>query len=103
MDQATISKASDLLAAVAPPGSGIILFGSQTRGDAKPDSDVDFLIVEPTVSDRATETTRLRDVLRPHRICASVLVVSKNREDWRSTPNNILHEAWLEGREMRWT
>jgi predicted nucleotidyltransferase len=104
MDHATIEKAADLLAAASPPGTGIILFGSQARGDADPASDVDFLVVEPEVRDRALETMRLRDVLRPHRIRASVLVVSrKTWEDWRATPNTILHEAWLEGREIRWT
>jgi len=30
---------------VAPPGSTILLFGSQARGDARPDSDWDVLVL----------------------------------------------------------
>ena len=98
INQATISEAVKLLQGVAPAGSEIILFGSHARGDAGPDSDLDFLVVEPEVTSKRAETVRLRDALRPLRIPTDVLVTSRAVfEDWRDTPNNVLFEAWNEG------
>ena len=99
IDQATISDAVRLLLAAAPSGSEVILFGSYARGNALPDSDVDFLVIEPEVRSKRAEMVRLRDSLRPLKIPADVLVASRQVfEDWRETPNNVLYEAWKEGR-----
>jgi len=99
IDRATIERAAQALLRAAPPGSGVILFGSHARGDARPDSDLDFLVVEPELIDRRAEMVRLRDVLRPLRVPADVLVTSRRTfEHWRDTPNNVLYEAFKEGR-----
>ncbi len=99
IDQATIADAVRLLLEAAPAGSEVILFGSHARGDAGPDSDLDFLVIEPQVTSKHEEMVRLRDVLRPLRVPADVLVTSRGVfEDWRETPNNVLYEAWKEGR-----
>ncbi len=98
-DQATIHEAVRLLLRAAPPGSQVILFGSHARGDARPDSDLDFLVVEPLVGDRNQEIVRLRDVIRPLRVRADVLVVSANVfDEWHDTPNNVFYEAAKEGK-----
>jgi predicted nucleotidyltransferase len=98
IDQTTISEAVKLLQGAAPAGSEIILFGSHARGDAGPDSDLDFLVIEPKVTSKRDEMVRLRDALRPLRVPADVLVTSRAVfEDWRDTPNNVLFEAWNEG------
>jgi len=99
IDQATIADAVRLLLEAAPAGSEVILFGSHARGDAGPDSDLDFLVIEPQVTSKHQEMVRLRDVLRPLRVPADVLVTSRGVfEAWRETPNNVLYEAWKEGR-----
>ena len=99
IDQATIADAVRLLLEAAPAGSEVILFGSNARGDAGPDSDLDFLVIEPQLTAKHAEMVRLRDVLRPLRVPADVLVTSRAVfEDWRDTPNNVLYEAWKEGR-----
>ena len=99
IDQTTITNAASLLLEAAPVGSEVILFGSHARGNAGPDSDLDFLVIEPEVTSKHDEMVRLRDVLRPMRIPADVLVTSRRVfEDWRETPNNVLYEAWKEGR-----
>jgi len=98
IDEATINKAVELLRQAAPDAT-IILFGSGARGEAKEDSDLDFLVVEPKVTSRREEIVRLLDALRPLRIPADVLVVSqKTYEEWADTPNTVLYEAAREGR-----
>lgn len=93
-----IRKAARLLTQAAP-GSKIILFGSQARGEDRADSDLDFLVVEPKVSARRAEMVRLRNVLRPLRVPVDMLVVSeKVFEEWRDTPNTVIYEAAREGR-----
>ena len=42
----------------------LILFGSYARGDARPDSDVDLLVVANTVDGPRRESVRLRQALR---------------------------------------
>jgi uncharacterized protein len=99
IDRSVIAEAARLLLQAAPSGSEVILFGSHARGDANPDSDLDFLVVEPEVKTKRSEMVRLRDVLRPLRVPADVLVASRAVfEEWRDTPNNVLFEAWTEGR-----
>lgn len=83
----------------AAPGAKVILFGSYARGDARDDSDVDFLVVEPEVTDWLAEMVRLAEVLRPLRLPADVLVVSAERfAYWRDTPNTVMYRAAREGR-----
>jgi predicted nucleotidyltransferase len=94
----TIEEAARLLLAAAP-GSKVILFGSHARGDAREDSDVDFLVVEPQVEDGCAEAVRLTDVLRPLLLPVEVLVVSAERFDyWRDTPNTVMYRAVREGK-----
>ncbi len=62
----------------------ILLFGSHARGD----SDLDLLLVEKEVADRAAEMVRLR----PLRIPADILVYSQ--------PGSALFCALREGRTV---
>lgn len=81
------------------PGAMIILFGSHARGNAREESDLDFLVVEPEVRERREEMVRLRDVLRPLKVPVDVLVVSrKTFEEWTHTPGTVIYEAAREGR-----
>jgi predicted nucleotidyltransferase len=98
IDEATINKAVDLLRQAAP-GSTIIVFGSCARGQITEDSDLDVLVLEPTVTSPHDEIVRLSDVLRPLRIPVDVLVASKQTfEYWAGTPNTIYYEVSREGR-----
>lgn len=77
ISEQTIRHAAQLLGEAAKP-SRVILFGSYARGDAVDSSDLDFLVVEPTLQDKFREMVRLRQVLRPLRVPADVLVCSQD-------------------------
>ena len=97
-DQQVIAKAVELLLH-ACPGSKVILFGSHARGQARPDSDLDFLVVQPQVKNRLAEMVRLTEVLRPLGIPADVLVVSAETfKYWVDTPNTLIHRIAREGK-----
>ena len=76
ISEQTIQQAALLLGEAAKPAQ-VILFGSYARGDAKEDSDLDFLVIETEPHDKFTEMVRLRQVLRPLKIPVDVLVYSQ--------------------------
>jgi predicted nucleotidyltransferase len=80
ISEQTIKQAAQLLGEAAKP-SQVILFGSYARGDAKEDSDLDFLVIEAAPHDKFTEMVRLRQVLRPLQIPVDVLVYSQAEID----------------------
>jgi len=95
----TIEKATALLLAVAPPGSRVILFGSQATGRADARSDVDFLVVEPHVADRVREMLRLSEALRPLKLPTDLMVLSSQAFDrWKNVPNTIAYRVNREGK-----
>ena len=98
IDESTIKQAVDLLQQAAP-GSTIIVFGSCARGQSTEDSDLDVMVVEPTVTSPHDEIVRLSDVLRPLGIPIDILVASKGTfEYWADTVNTIYYEIAREGR-----
>ncbi len=95
-----IEKAVDLLHRAAPDAT-IILFGSQARGDATPESDADFLVIKPIVKSRRKEMAHLLRMLRPLRIPADVLVYSRRVFDkWSRIPGTVIYEAAKEGKVL---
>lgn len=80
-----------------PPGSRVIVFGSQARGEARGDSDLDLLVIEPEVQNRFDEMARLSSLLGRQLIPADVVVLSNEVfEQERSLPNTL---AWRAARE----
>jgi predicted nucleotidyltransferase len=79
----------------------VFLFGSHARGDAGPQSDLDFLIVEPSVDDRASESVRLRRALRGLGLFADILVISEDdARNWGQVPGSVIHAALTEGQPL---
>jgi predicted nucleotidyltransferase len=93
----TIDAVVRILADAAPPAR-IVLFGSYARGDAREDSDLDLLVIEPKVENRAHEMVRLRRLLRPLRVSADILVYSTEEvARWGDQPGSALYWALREG------
>jgi predicted nucleotidyltransferase len=79
----------------------VILFGSRVRGDAREDSDIDFLVVERVVRDAAHESARLRRVIGPVGVGVDVVVVDEAGFDkWSEAPGSTLYWAKREGRVL---
>jgi len=93
-----VSSALDWLTNAVPSGTQIIVFGSHARHQAKPDSDLDLLVIEPEVTDRMAEMVRLSDLLGRHLIPADVVVMSRSVfEHQRTVPNTLAFRAAQEG------
>lgn len=100
IDETVIREAGRRLRDAAPLAR-VILFGSHARGDARHHSDLDFLVVEPDVSDGAEESVRLRRTLRGLGVPADVIVISeRHAEDWRDVRGSLVHTALQEGRVL---
>lgn len=98
--QATIRQAVERLAADPRP-QRIILFGSQARGDATAGSDIDLLVIESEVTDRAAEMVRLRRLLGPLPAAFDLLVYTHQEvERWGRDPGSVVYWALQEGRVL---
>jgi hypothetical protein len=77
----------------------VILFGSYARGEAGRHSDLDFLVIEPSVEHPAYESVRLRRALGDLVVAADIIVVSQQRVgEWRNVRGSLIHAALAEGR-----
>jgi len=100
VDDAVLADLTRLLRESANP-TRILLFGSHARGNPRPDSDMDLLVVVPHVHDRMAEMVRLSRALSPLRLPVDLLVVSDEVfEYWCHTPGNIYSAALAEGRVL---
>lgn len=92
-----IKEAVERLVKVAKPQK-IYLFGSYARGDARKQSDLDFLVVEQVMKNRRKEMVRLHDALRSLRIPVDILVTSESTfNEWADIPGTVMHKAKTEG------
>jgi uncharacterized protein len=100
-DEAVITEAGRRLLEAAPPQTRVILFGSHARGEAGKHSDLDFLVIEPSVENVAEETYRLRCTLRGLDVFADVVLVSEDEaKTWGGVYGTVIHAALAEGRPL---
>ena len=103
MNDPLADAAASALMKAAPMGSRVVLFGSRARGTARPDSDLDFLVIEPVVEDCFAEIFRLRKAVESafgDAVQPVDLIVTDEEQYRRSmdTPNTLAFEAATKGR-----
>jgi uncharacterized protein len=99
-EEALIKEAGRRLSAAAPEAD-VILFGSRARGESRPDSDLDLLVIEPDFNRRGDEYGRLRKELRGLDVAIDLVIYRKREaEQWGSVPGSFLNRALGEGRVL---
>jgi predicted nucleotidyltransferase/DNA-binding XRE family transcriptional regulator len=79
----------------------IILFGSHARGDARPGSDVDLLVVMPVEGSKRAAQLEVRRALRDIRVPKDVIVTTPEEFEWRRrVAGTVERPASEEGRVL---
>jgi uncharacterized protein len=88
--------------AAAAPDAKVILFGSRARGDQRPNSDLDLLVIKNgDVDTPRAEAARLRRELRGLGVGLDLLVVSSTyAEEWGDLEGSLVNTALSEGRVL---
>jgi predicted nucleotidyltransferase len=108
---ATTADVSDLLSQMAQvivqevQPERIILFGSHARGDARPDSDVDLLVIEREgfgkLRSRRREAALLWRALAHFPVPKDIVVYSQEEAaSWKDYPGHLMTQALREGRVL---
>ncbi len=96
--QQTILDAVDRAAAVATRPLQIIVFGSYARGDANEGSDLDLLVVEKDVPDKASEYLKVHRAVGSIGVGVDVVIFSQYEFERRSqVPGTMPYWAKKEG------
>ena len=101
VDENAIQETTRRLASAVRLPARIILFGSYARGSADEASDLDLLVVEESLHDKAGEYMRLRDALGGLTTGVDLLLLSRRDfERRRQVKGTMPHRAHHEGRVL---
>ena len=96
-----IVDAAQRAAHAASSPAQVILFGSYARGDADEGSDLDLLVIEDEVPDKAAEYVRLHRAIGPMGVGVDVVVFSRDEFVRRSQVRGTLpYRAAKEGKPI---
>lgn len=96
----TIREMARRIAAVCHP-QRIVLFGSYARQEAKPRSDVDFLVILETPLPRPQRTLPLYSALRDFPVGVDIVVYTPDEiEAYAGLPRSFVQTALREGKTL---
>lgn len=97
----TLQSAVARIVASAASPARVILFGSQARGEADWHSDLDLMVVERELPDKAAEYLRLKAVIGRVGVGVDLLLYSEAEFDRRSqVPGTVSYWAKKEGKVL---
>ncbi len=100
VDFAVIKEMAERIVVACRPRR-VVLFGSYARGDAGPDSDVDFLVIQETEAPRPKRSAPLYSLLRDYPCSKDILVFTPREvEDDAGLPHSMVTTALREGRVL---
>ena len=96
-----LQSAVDRIVANTGSPARVILFGSQARGEAGKDSDIDLMVVERELPDKAAEYMRLKAAIGRMGVGVDLLLYSEAEFDRRSqVPGTVPYWAKKEGKVL---
>jgi len=91
--QTVIDRIKEVAAQTLPPGSTVYLYGSQARGDSRPDSDWDLLILldKPERSSKDWELYGWPFTEMGWDIDEDISARTYTKEQWRNGPHSMFY------------
>jgi uncharacterized protein len=104
ISETVLAEITRTIVEIARP-SKVILFGSRARGDERPGSDIDILVIEDEPfgpeRGRRREMTRLWRALSRFDVAKDILVYSSEEEEkWKGSRNHVVAHALKAGRVL---
>ncbi len=101
LTEAQLRQAAARLAAAASRPATVIVFGSYARGDASAASDLDLVVVEPDLPDKASEYLRLKAAVGRLGVGVDLLLFARPDFERRSqVPGTLPYRVRLEGKVL---
>jgi predicted nucleotidyltransferase len=97
-----LQSVADRIVERASSSARVILFGSYARGDASEDSDIDLLVIETELRDKASEYLQLKSAVGRVGVGVDLIVMSDEEfERRRHVPGTLPYWAAKEGQVLR--
>ncbi len=101
LDPAQLAQAVERVAAAATRPATVIVIGSYARGDATEASDLDLVVIEPDLPDKAAEYLRLKAAVGRIGVGVDLLLYAQPDFDRRSqVPGTLPYWARKEGKVL---